>query len=344
MSSSVTVIVPAHNEARQIGYVLDSVLNQSYGVKEVIVVDDVSDDGTGEIAKSKSVTVVRPGVRCGSKAKALNFALPLVKTKYVVIVDADTVIKRDAIEHLVARMDTGRYTGVSSSVLPLNAESSFWAKGRTVEYCFASVWYKRVQAYFGRLLVLSGCSLMFKTSTLKWLKGFSDDTITEDMDLTNSIYAKNIGRTGYAERAIAYTIEPQNFGVYKKQINRWDCGFFENVRKYLRILWRKNKGSAFIMSLSLGDSFMGLFYFPALFALLMNHGVFLALGMMVDFTIQITVALYGARLLGMKLTNIPKFLPQFYAMRFINFYFFWKWLVLAGFLGKTINIWHKGHT
>lgn len=52
----VSVIIPARDEARNIGKCLKSVLATSYPDCEVIVVDDQSTDGTGEIARNLATT------------------------------------------------------------------------------------------------------------------------------------------------------------------------------------------------------------------------------------------------------------------------------------------------
>ncbi|MBA3403825.1 MAG: glycosyltransferase [Gemmatimonadaceae bacterium] len=52
----VSVIIPARNEARNIGKCLRSVLTTSYPDCEVIVIDDQSTDGTGEIARDLATT------------------------------------------------------------------------------------------------------------------------------------------------------------------------------------------------------------------------------------------------------------------------------------------------
>ena len=50
----VSVVIPARNEARNIERCLRSVLANDYPRFEVVVVDDQSSDGTGEIARSVS--------------------------------------------------------------------------------------------------------------------------------------------------------------------------------------------------------------------------------------------------------------------------------------------------
>lgn len=53
---SVYVIIPAFNESQSIGKVISDIPNL---VREIIVVDNVSTDNTGEIAKEKGATVLR---------------------------------------------------------------------------------------------------------------------------------------------------------------------------------------------------------------------------------------------------------------------------------------------
>lgn len=47
----VSVIIPAYNNAATIGTALDAMLAQTYGNLEIIVVDDMSDDGTADVVE-----------------------------------------------------------------------------------------------------------------------------------------------------------------------------------------------------------------------------------------------------------------------------------------------------
>src|SRR5690242_14003922 len=77
----ITVIVPAYNEAASLADTIDSLLNQTLPPSEIIVVDDCSTDGTGDVARDLGVTVVRPPKNTGSKAGAQTYALSFVDTE-----------------------------------------------------------------------------------------------------------------------------------------------------------------------------------------------------------------------------------------------------------------------
>ncbi|TFH11123.1 MAG: glycosyltransferase [Candidatus Atribacteria bacterium] len=85
----ISVVVPAFNEAGRISSVLRAVVASTL-VDDVIVVDDGSDDGTGEEAKLFPVRVVRLPENKG-KAVALDYGISLAKNDTFLFLDADLV-------------------------------------------------------------------------------------------------------------------------------------------------------------------------------------------------------------------------------------------------------------
>ena len=90
MNALVSVVMPAYEEQEFIGEALESVLAQTYGPIEVIVVDDGSGDRTVEIAQASGVHVLRCPHR--GAAAACNAGLHLIRGEYWTIFDADDVM------------------------------------------------------------------------------------------------------------------------------------------------------------------------------------------------------------------------------------------------------------
>ena len=84
---SVTIVVPAFNEAEGIGQVI-SELRAAAAWHDVLVVDDGSSDGTGKAAADAGARVIRHPYNKGNGA-AIKSAIRAASTEWMVIVDAD---------------------------------------------------------------------------------------------------------------------------------------------------------------------------------------------------------------------------------------------------------------
>jgi len=85
----VSVIVPTHNRARLIGRALRSIQAQTAGVLEIIVVDDGSTDGTGELIRTEF-----PAVRYLQQAQAgvsaaRNRGIDAARGTWIALLDSD---------------------------------------------------------------------------------------------------------------------------------------------------------------------------------------------------------------------------------------------------------------
>ena len=155
MELDVTVIVPAYNEAASIADTIASLQQQTIAPREILVVDDCSTDGTGDVARRLGVRVIRPDTNTGSKAGAQNVALALVRTPFVVAIDADTILAPDALAQLFTAFDAPEVVAACGFVIP-RIVSSMWERGRYIEYLFAFSFYKQVQDYYNRPVISSG--------------------------------------------------------------------------------------------------------------------------------------------------------------------------------------------
>ena len=96
----VSVLIPAYNEEEVIVYTVNSVLESDYPKLEVIVVDDGSTDGTGdmldsEFGRNPAVRVIHQPNR--GKPAALSHALAEASSGIIVTIDADTSVEPNAV-------------------------------------------------------------------------------------------------------------------------------------------------------------------------------------------------------------------------------------------------------
>jgi succinoglycan biosynthesis protein ExoA len=112
-----TVVVPALNEERHIRACLESVLSQTYHDLQVLVVDGGSTDHTADIVNecSRSDRRVRlltnPG---GGIPRSLNFGLQAAQGRYLIRIDAHSVVPTDYIATVVDLLRGGRWAGVGA--------------------------------------------------------------------------------------------------------------------------------------------------------------------------------------------------------------------------------------
>jgi len=340
-SLPVTVIVPAYNEAPSIADTIRSLRNQTVAPVEIIVVDDGSTDGTGDIAAGLGVTVIRPPARTGSKAGAQTFALGRVQTEFAIAIDADTTLAPDAIEKLVPVFSDPDVAAACGSVLP-RCVKSIWERGRYIEYLFAFTFYKQIQDQFGAPLISSGCFSMYRTAALRAVGGWSTRTLAEDMDLTWTLYRKGY-KVRFVPEAVCYPIEPHSYRFLKSQLKRWSHGFVQNVRLHRRDLL----GVPFLRSavaVSIWDAIVASLVYLAILplaAILFKNAYFL-LGYIIDIPAIVVPVVAGAirrKEVGRALVSVP----SFFVLRTVNAVFFlgaaWAEIVRH----RSFLVYEKGH-
>lgn len=130
----VSVVVPARNEARNIETCVHSILSNDYPAFEIVVVDDQSSDGTGEIARRMAtddsrVRVVETGAPPEGwfgKQWACQTGANESKSEIILFADADTRHRHDLITRSInamQRRNADLFTLMGSQEL-----GSFWEK------------------------------------------------------------------------------------------------------------------------------------------------------------------------------------------------------------------------
>lgn len=123
----ISVGIIAYNEGQNIGHLLDSLLAQSLdkvSIAEIIVVSSGSTDQTNQIVKNyrqkdPRLRLVLENERRG-KASAVNKFIALASEDLVVMISADLLLEKEAIEKLVSPLRDPQIGIVGSHPVPVN--------------------------------------------------------------------------------------------------------------------------------------------------------------------------------------------------------------------------------
>ncbi len=102
LNTFVTIVIPTLNEQEAIGKVLDELF--SMGLKNLLVVDGYSSDGTLDTAKKYPISVILQQGK--GKAGALKTAFKNVKTPYMIVIDGDFTYDPSCIPRFLEHMQT----------------------------------------------------------------------------------------------------------------------------------------------------------------------------------------------------------------------------------------------
>lgn len=110
----VSVLVPHFNQARFLGECIESIRAQTYPEIELVIVDDASSEHAAKEALSRleeegGATVLRLAEN-GGPSHARNVGLEHCSGRYILPVDADNMLLPDAVEKLVAQLNTADET------------------------------------------------------------------------------------------------------------------------------------------------------------------------------------------------------------------------------------------
>lgn len=105
-----SVVIPAYNCERTIRASVESALDQTYKMLEVLIVDDASTDNTGTVLKDLATEDTRIKIffleKNGGVAEARNRLFTEAKGEYIAFLDADDIWEAEKIEKQIALLET----------------------------------------------------------------------------------------------------------------------------------------------------------------------------------------------------------------------------------------------
>lgn len=240
----VTLIVPAFNEEPVIAHALQSLIELDYPDYEIIVVDDGSTDGTYEVASRFAQRSLRIPVRVvtkrnGGKADALNTGIALARGEFVLCMDGDTKLSRNALRALVRHFDDPRVGAVAGNVKVYNRENVL-TRLQALEYIEGLAMVRKAQSFVRIVNIIPGPCGMFRKSVLQEVGCYDHDTYAEDCDLTLKILL-NGWHVAYEPLAVGWVETPSRLLDLLKQRYRWTRGILQAIGKHRHIFWNPRR-------------------------------------------------------------------------------------------------------
>ena len=181
------------------------------------------------------------------KASALNTGIALARYDFVLCMDADSRISRDALRAAMRHFQDPRVGAVAGNVKVVN-RGTLWSALQALEYIEGLNLARRAQGFLHVVNIVPGPVGVFRREALLAVGGYDTDTFAEDADLTLKLLTGGWHIT-YEDRAIAWTEAPERLHDLIKQRYRWTRGILQALRKRRELLWAPRRGLAVWTSL-----------------------------------------------------------------------------------------------
>lgn len=236
----VSILVPGKNEGKHIYKLIMSLKEQTYTNYEIIVVDDGSDDTTPYICSNLEANgfidrYVRINDRAG-KAGAANLGAQFARGKYIVHLDADSSLDRDAIEKILLPFYVdNKVKAVGGCVKVRNSKQNICTSLQALEYLKTIMVGRIVTSEMGIYHIISGAFGAFERETLEKI-GYWDIGPGLDGDITQKIRKAGY-KVKFANEAVCMTNVPSSWYRLYVQRRRWSRSLVRfRIRKHKDIL------------------------------------------------------------------------------------------------------------
>ncbi|HZK94626.1 MAG TPA: glycosyltransferase [Prolixibacteraceae bacterium] len=244
VAHNVSIIVPGYNEELTGPKTVENLLLTDYPDIEIIFIDDGSKDNTyknilaryGDHPKVKVLT--KPN---GGKASALNYGIGYATGDILVCIDADTVLKSDAVSRMVTFFSDPSVAAVAGNVKVGN-RMNLLTRWQSIEYITSQNFDRRAFDTLNSIMVVPGAIGAFRRDAVREVGMFTTDTLAEDCDLTIRLL-----RAGYKIRtcneALAFTEVPESLEMLIKQRFRWTFGIMQTFWKHRDMLFNGKRAN-----------------------------------------------------------------------------------------------------
>ncbi len=271
--TTITVIIPARNEAQKIADCINAIASSSYpkNLYEIIVVDDFSTDDTVKITNALKIENVRvielkdylpSQINTPYKKRAIQIAIGLAKGELIVTTDADAISKTEWLKTIVAYYTLENKKFIAAPVNFFN-ETNTLQKFQSLDYIgMMGVTAAGVKGNFTH--ICNGANLAYQKKLFFAVDGFNDiDHVAsgDDVLLMQKIAHHTDDNTiGFLKNydAIVFTEAEATWKNFVQQRRRWAS----KSSSYNESITLVQLALVYLMSLVILFNFFLIFLFP----------------------------------------------------------------------------------
>ena len=242
----VSVLIPCHNEGDNVDETIGAALAQRYPDFEVVAINDGSRDNTAEkldllAARHPRLRVIHLDRNLG-KANALRMGALAARSEYLACIDGDALLEPHAVHWLAWHLTSAPRVGAVTGNPRIRNRSTVLGRLQVGEFSSIIGMIKRAQRVYGRIFTVSGVISGFRRTALHRIGYWSDDMITEDIDISWRLQLDHWD-IRYEPNALCFILMPETLRGLWKQRLRWAQGGVETLTRHSHEVfgWRKRR-------------------------------------------------------------------------------------------------------
>ncbi|HUU49315.1 MAG TPA: glycosyltransferase [Nitrosopumilaceae archaeon] len=277
----VSVLIPVFNQESMIDTVIKAIFESTHRNLQVIAVNDGSTDKSKQILDmlSKKYPLLKV-IHRKNQGKRHAIATGFAKSsgKYIVLIDSDSVVDKNAISEFMKTFDAHPKVGSLVGYAKVwNSKKNILTKCQDAWYDYAFNIHKTTESRLGNVLCCSGCLAGYRREAIEyfiphWIKTKIHNS--DDRDLTTYVIAQDWMKkelapfsqklleagcnyddaedrmltaqtltewnSVYVSTAVVYTDVPEKIHGYIRQQTRWKKGFIRSNFFVSTFFWKKN--------------------------------------------------------------------------------------------------------
>jgi len=232
----VALVVPCFEEEGNVFETVSTLLLHDYPDFEVIAVNDGSRDRTGAILDA--MVKINPRLRVihhaanQGKAVGLNTAALMTDAEYLICIDGDALLDRNAACWMMWHMLNFPRVGAVTGNPRVRNRSTLLGKIQVGEFSSIIGLIKRAQRTYGRLFTVSGVIGAFRKAALHDVGYWSKEMMCEDIDISWKMQLHHWD-VRLEPAALCWILMPETFKGLWRQRLRWAMGGMQVMFKFL---------------------------------------------------------------------------------------------------------------